>query len=198
MDIATLAKDAAGNWRKFRCFAWHRASDLEDADNWMIYYTSNRDSSLREQSNEAEIDKRLKRFTYGAHPSVVAERHNHWAVGYVDGYSIRVFDKRGRITKAFEEVYRIREVLADQLLLNEEEYSEREYNATLENYRSELYSLKGQLPDGWEAEVYSWFHDNGLELCTENRDDQGGYADKEQLLEALEDLGLLPDSVDAG
>ena len=77
-------------------------------------------------------------------------------------------------------------------MLNESDYSEKEYNATLENYRSEMWDMEKQLPEGWANEVYSWFSDNGHDRYTENRDDQGGYAPKENILEALSELGMLP------
>jgi len=70
---------------------------------------------------------------------VVHETHSHWAVGYLDGYSIRVYGKDGGITDAFNEFCRIKERLDDYPILNESDYSEREYEATLENYRSEMW-----------------------------------------------------------
>lgn len=67
-----------------------------------------------------------------------------------------------------------------------------EWEATLENYANEMWRERKELPEGWEGEVYSWFSDNGLDRYTENRDDQGGYAPKEKIIEALKALGLLP------
>jgi hypothetical protein len=49
-DPETAAKEAAGNWRKFSCFAWHRAYKLQDADRWAIFYTSGRDAGLLDQT----------------------------------------------------------------------------------------------------------------------------------------------------
>jgi hypothetical protein len=80
----------------------------------------------------------------------------------------------------------------DYPILNESDYSEKEYQATLENYASEMWGMRKELPDGWEGEVYSWFSDNGHDRFTENTDDQGGYAPRENITEALQDLGLLP------
>ena len=51
---------AAGNWRKFDSFAWFDQPD--DADNWYIFYTHNRDSDLLTQSNAEQIDKAMKPF----------------------------------------------------------------------------------------------------------------------------------------
>ena len=49
------------------------------------------------------------------------------------------------------------------------------------------------MPEGWEAEVYGWFSDNGLDEFTENRDDRGGWAPREKIIEALQALGLHAD-----
>jgi hypothetical protein len=191
MNESTV-KEMAGNWRKFSCFVWSRGYELEDADNWMIWYTSGRDVGLLAQSNHAEIAKLLKPFTEGDDPDVVFESHSHWAVGSLDGASIRVYGKNGRITDAFNTYCGIKARLNDYPVLNEADYSEREYEATLENYRSVMWGMEKELPEAWASEVYSWFSDNGHDGYTENRDDQGGYAPKENILEALSDLGMLP------
>ena len=162
----------------------------------MIWYTSHRDAGLLAQSNEQAINKRLEPFTEGDDPDLVFESHSHWAVGHVDGFSLRVFKPDGSITPAFEEFCRIKEELEGYPVLDESDYSDREFEATLENYREELWRLRDQLPEGWEAEVYSWFGDNGQDRFTENRDDQGGWAPKEKIVEALEALDLYPPQAD--
>lgn len=191
-DVESAAHALAGNWRKFECFAWHRGHDLPDADNWLIHYTSHRDSGLLDQSNEHAISKRLDPFTQDDDPDVVFESHSHWAVGYVDGFSLRVFGTDGTITDAFREFVRIQEALANYPVLDEEDYSEREFQATLENYAIEMSPYRTDLPEGWQGEVYRWFSDNDHHRYIENRDDQGGYAPREAIVEALQDLGLMP------
>ncbi len=44
LDIEAAAKQAAGNWQRFDSFVWFRDRDLDDADQWAIVYTHNRDS----------------------------------------------------------------------------------------------------------------------------------------------------------
>lgn len=194
-DVEAAAKELAGNWRRFTCFAWHRGHGLKDADDWMIWYTSSRDAGLLEQSNEKVINERLAPFSEGDDPDVVFETHSHWACGSLSGVSLRVRRDDGTITDAFEEFCRIKERLEEYLILDERDYSEREYEATLDNYRSEMWRLRDELPNGWEAEVYAWFSDHGHDRYIENRDDQGGYAPREAIIEALTDLGLLPTAV---
>jgi hypothetical protein len=191
-DADSAAKLVAGNWQRFSSFAWMRGYKLEDADNWIVWYTSNRDSGLLAQSNEQAINKRLQPFSEGDNPDLVFERHDHWAVGYVEGFSIRAFSSNGAVSPAFREFCRIQEELDNYPILDESDYSEREYHATLENYLNELWRLKDDLPEGWEGEVYGWFDQNGKSQFTENRDDQGGYAPEEEIIKALKDLGLMP------
>lgn len=93
LDLEDAAKKAAGNWQHFDSFFWFRDSELEDADQWAIIYTHHRDSGLLDQSNASVIEKALEPFTEDEDPDVVMENHSHWAVGHVDGFSIRSADK---------------------------------------------------------------------------------------------------------
>jgi hypothetical protein len=45
-DVDEAARQMAGNWLRFATFVWSRGYRLEDADKWMIWYTSHRDSGL--------------------------------------------------------------------------------------------------------------------------------------------------------
>jgi hypothetical protein len=191
-DVEATARRVAGNWQKFACFVWFRAGDLEEPVRWLVWYTSSRDSDLLEQSNERAINERLRPFAGGDDPDVVFERHSSSLVGYLDGFSMRVYRRDGTITDAFREFCRIKERLANYPVLDEQDYGERQYEATLDNYRSEMWRLRDDLPEGWEAEVFSWFGDHGRDRFTENRDDRGGWAPREAIIEALQDLGLLP------
>lgn len=194
-DVEAAAKALAGNWRTFHCFAWSRGYGLEDSHQWFIWYTSSRDAGLLEQSNEQAINKRLQRFGEADDADLVFERHAHWAVGYIDGFSIRVHRSDGSITDAFKEFCAIKEALESYPILDEADYSDREYVAALENYTAEMWQMKGELPDTWQEQVYAWFSENSLDRYTENTDDRGAWAPKEKIIEALQALGLLPSLV---
>jgi hypothetical protein len=189
MTLEEAAREAASNWKEFTCFCWHRAFDLEDADQWAILYTHHRDSGLLDLSNAAAISKALEPFTDTDDPDVVFESHNHWAVGHIDGMSIRVY-RDGQITEAFQAYHELAERLDSYPVLNEEDYSRREYDATLENIADAAWRLKHEydLPDGWEAEVFSWFWDHN-QRAVENREDQGGYPKEAELTAAFQALG---------
>jgi hypothetical protein len=190
LELDDAAKRAAGNWRQFNCFVWHRAADLSDPDEWAVLYSHHRDSGLLDQSNAAAIGKALEPFTDGDDPDVVAERHSHFACGWIDGFSVRVF-RDGQITDAFRRYHDLAQRIADYLCLDESDYSQREYDATLANIADAAWRLRHvyDLPDeGWEAEVFSWLLDND-ERAVSNVDDQGGYPPEDSLKAAFAALG---------
>ena len=189
LDLKEAAKQAAGNWQHFKCFVWDRDSELKKPEDWAVIYTHNRDSGLLDQSNAGVIRKAMLPFTEDDDPDVVFESHSHWAVGHVDGLSIRVF-KRGRITKAFRVYHELAERMADYPILDESDYSERESNATYDNVGEAAWRLKGEfsLPEDWQSDVYSWLSDH-RDHAVENTDDQGGWPEEEDLKAAFAALG---------
>lgn len=191
-DVEACAEAAAGNHRKFVCFAWHERP--EDDEDWMIAYTSNRDSELLTQSNEDAVKAELEPFTEGEEPEVAWESHDHWAVGHVDGPVIRVYRRRGGekvITEAFRKFCEINERLSDYPVLDEEDWSRREYEDTLTNIEQEGRRLvKEGAPEDWAGRVFSWFWEHE-QRAVEPRDGWGGYPTGEQMLKALAALDLL-------
>jgi hypothetical protein len=189
MDLEEAAIEAAGNWQEFNCFVWFRDRELDDAGNWAIIYTHNRDSGLLDQSNAAVINKAMLHFSEMDDPDVVFESHNHWAVGHVDGFSVRVL-KDGQITEAFKAYHKLAERIAIYPILDESDYSEREYEATFGNIADSAWRLKDEfeLPKDWVGDVYSWLSDHN-DRAIENRDDQGGYPKEDDLKAAFAALG---------
>jgi hypothetical protein len=192
MNLEDAAAELVGNWKKFDSFAWFRRRELADPDAWAVVYTHHRDSGLLAQSNASVIVKKLEPFTDGDDPDVVFESHGHWAVGHIDGFSVRVF-KDGEITPAFKVYHELAERLANYPILDESDYGQREYDATLENITHAAYRLKHEyaLPDGWDGDVFSWFWENN-QRAVENRDDQGGYPSEDDLRDAFAALGYEP------
>jgi hypothetical protein len=194
-DVAAAARRLAGNWRQFEAFVWSRGYRLQGADHWMIGYTSHRDAGLLAQSNAKVIAERLAPFSVGDDPDLVFERHSHFAFGYVEGLSLRVYRTDGTITAVFREFCRLQQRLEASPLLDEQDYGRRVYEATLANYRGEMGRLTDELSQGWEAQVFAWFGDHGPDRYITNPDDQGGHAPREAILAALNDLGLMPNAV---
>ena len=115
-DVDEAARQVVGNWRKFECLVWYRDRDLEDANNWMVWYTSHRDASLLEQSNEAAINKRLEQFSEADPADVVFERHNHWAVGHVDGFCEAIHSLHRNVTDARQVARRLAAIMSQKVL----------------------------------------------------------------------------------
>jgi hypothetical protein len=166
-DVEDMAKELVGNWKKFECFYWRRSKDLEDPDNWCIVYTRNRDSGMLEQSNHAFIECEMVPFMEGMtdeeekDPDVVAERHDHWGPGWLEGYSIRVY-KDGNITDAFKMWYEIQCSRADCPVLCDDDYSRREMEAA-EDHISLIISphTKPSVhPEDQVHEVWEWLWNN--------------------------------------
>jgi hypothetical protein len=188
LTLEEAAKQAVANWHKFDCFVWHRRSEIADADNWAVMYTQHRDSGLLDQSNASIIEKTLEPFTVGDYADVVFERHFHWAVGHIDGFSIRVY-RNGAITEAYRTYRELQERIADYPILDEEDHSNREYEATLDNIKDTAWRLNNEfdLPEGWEDETYDWLSEN-CSRSIENVDDRGGRPSEDELEEAFEAL----------
>ena len=190
LTLEEAARKAAGNWKQFDCFIWWREDDLDDADHWSMVYTSNRDSGLLDQSNAVQIKQALKPFTEGDNPDVVEESHHHWAVGHVDGFSIRVF-RDGEITKAFRTLHHLLVSLSSYPVLNEEHYGELESQAAYDNLEHAAWLIRQDYdtPDDWQDQVYEWLSDH-RPSSLENTDDQGGRPDDGDLEAAFEALGF--------
>lgn len=189
LELEDAAKGAAGNWKRFDSFYWFR-DDIEDAGNWAIFYTHHRDSGLLDQSNASVINKSLAPFTDGDDPDVVMESHNHWAVGSIEGFSLRVF-RDGQITDAFRKYHELAEAMDQYPILDESDYSERELSATYENIPLAAWRVKDEyeLPDDWADDVYQWLSDNRCNAL-ENVDDQGGWPDESDFRAAFDALGF--------
>ena len=191
------ARELAGNWRKFESFIWYGSSKLPDADNWAIVYTQNRDSRLLVQSNAGVMEAAMLPFTEGEDPDVLAEEHRHWVCGWIKGFAIRVFVRRGnktttRLTPAFRAWYQLRQRMDDYPVLDEKDYSQREYDATLEYIREQgrRVEVPCELPEDWTEQVYGWLAEHDARAI-ENHDDQGGCPSEAQILAAITALGWI-------
>lgn len=188
LELKDAAKQAAGNWQRFKCFIWFRDQELKRPEDWSVIYTHHRDSGLLDQSNASVIRKALLPFTTGNDPEVFFESHNHWVVSNLSGFSVRV-RKRGRITKAFRTYHDLAVQMEEYPILDEHDYSERESDATYENVGEAAWKLKQEfdLPEDWQSDVYSWLSEH-RENALESTDDQGGWPDESALEAAFDAL----------
>lgn len=190
-SLDDFAKELAGNWRKFDSFSWDRLSEIPDPENWAIVYTHNRDSGLIEQSNAKAITNIMALYTEDANPDIVFETHNHWACGWVEGFSIRVY-KNGEITSAIKQYYEICQRLDDYPILDETDHSKMVYEATIENIKYAIHPHLDihKLPDDWAEDIYDWLSIHA-EMEIEDVDDMGGYPSEESLLNVCEALNYV-------
>ena len=187
LTLEEFCRQLAGNHRQIRNFAWWGRPD--DDRRWGIWSLDHRDSGLIEQSNADAIRTELGR-CFSAR-SVRIERHNHWAVGHVVALVIKVYTTRGSPTVAARKLHELLCRLGDYPLLDEDDYCQREYDATIENIQQVGGRMvKDDAPDDWPRQAFSWFwdHDQG---AVENCDDQGGWPSEEQMTQCLVGLGLL-------
>ncbi len=93
-------------------------------------------------------------------------------------------------SEAFQKYHELSETMDDYPILNECDYSDREYEATLENIADAAWKLKRQfdLPERWESAVYDWLSDHDPSEI-EDKDDMGGYPSEESLRAAFDALG---------
>jgi hypothetical protein len=190
-EVLDLAHELAGNWKRMDSFAWFRESEIDDSDQWAIIYTHHRESGLLDRSNAGVIGKAMMSFTdkVDDDPDAVMETHSHFAVGWIAGFSIRCLDGEGKVTEAFKRYAELNEAMDQHSILDEEDYSNREYEATLANIVDAARSIDDEfdLPEDWQYEVYSWLSDNECgEL--ESSGDQGGYPSEEALRRAINAL----------
>jgi hypothetical protein len=122
---------------------------------------------------------------------VVPEHHSHWACGWIDGFAIRVFDNKDDVTPAFSAYCDLQARLADYPILDEQDYSRREYDAAIDWIQREGRGLVIEdAPDDWPEQVFSWLwqHDEReLNSC----DDQGASPRRAVIADVLDNLGLL-------
>lgn len=179
-DYQAEAEQAVKDTANLQNFSYRGEVDL--GRTWAITFSKHRDSGLLQQSNfdtvKADLEKRFPK-------DVSDERFDHWAVGWIDHLLVRMLDKKGKVTKAGKAALEWKNREEDYPVLDEEDYSRRELEATFENIKN-----TGDLDESNAQQVYDWLsqHDRG---AVENRDDQGGSPSEEQIETALKALGLM-------
>jgi hypothetical protein len=155
---------------------WKRADDYsgEDFSNYYVVYSKHRDSTLVDQSN---WDVLVKKF--GENNAVITPSFGHWAVGHAEIMMIRK-DAPDLLLMELDEI--ITNVKEHYPLIDESDYSEKQYEATIDNIKSE-----GNIPDKKAREVFGWLHERNPD-SVEDSDDQGGYPTYEAIQEAIEGL----------
>ncbi len=178
-EYQKLAEEAVKESADIPDFAYTGEVDL--GVTWATTFSQNRDSDLLEQSNYEAVKKDLeKRFP----KDVSDERFSHWAVGWVDHLLVRMLDKKGKVTKAGIAALEWKDQLESYPVADEEDYSRREYEASLENI-----AFEGGISEDVSGDVYRWLSDHEPREV-ESQDGKGAYPSKESIDRALKALGL--------
>jgi hypothetical protein len=198
----SLAETLAGNHLRFESFAWR--SKPEDSQNWGLYTLVTRDSDLLEQSNSDAIQKEFEE-KFPESDNYYVGSFGHWACGWVEHLCIKVYtdNTQTETTEEFKLLEKLINNLDDYPILDDEDFCNREYEDTIQNLESELRSATNDLEEQWEedhqnnndpmpkipdvGEIYSWFSNN-CQSAIESSDGFGGYASKEEIMEAIEGI----------
>ena len=177
-----------GNWQRRQCFVWWEQPD--DAEEYGLWILSHRDSGLIDQSNGAMIRKRLAKFVESG--DVLFFGCSHWLVGHTNEMAVRVYQPGTTdTTAAFDELAEVVEACDQYPILDDSDYSEREYESALKVIAcSMLGDVPENVPDDWREQVYSWLSEHEPREV-ENIDDRGAFPDSAATRRALLDLGLI-------
>lgn len=181
-----------GNWKEFNCFVWHREDEIENPENWYIWYTHSRDSDLLEMSNAKQIKKILQPFL-DKEEDIFEESHGHWAVGYIDGFSVKVRDTNNQITDVFKKVYELHKRIDTYPVLDEEHLSELEHDALYENLKEIInrFDICEKInQEELQESVYRYL-DTYFPHELYNCDGNGAYPSEELIKEYLEEINVL-------
>jgi hypothetical protein len=130
-DPDEAARQMSGNWKQNRDFAWHVRYDdprNETAVHCALY---TRDSDPLTLSNASQIEKALQE----ADPRGLSwhmERHNHWAVGWLEVAILYPWRKNGKTTTAWRTFCGLMESLEQYPVLDDEDYYQRVEDETVE------------------------------------------------------------------
>ena len=150
---------------------WERASNYmgEDYDDYYVVYTTSRDADLLGQSNWNAMLEKLENMD-----GVEVIRASHWAVGWVEFIIVH---------EDFEDALMEADNLIAQLneypVLDEEDWSQREFDDTIENIQ-----IEGRIGEADARKVFSylWEHD---QREVEAVDGFGGYPSEESINKAM-------------
>lgn len=175
---------------------WERADNYagEDLTGYYVVYSHNRDSTRLKESNWDTLIKQFK-----DNPRFEIHLFNHWLCGWVECIMI---DGSKMTIEDYNEILKIINDLEDYPVLDEEDYSNREYESTLENMDNELsYALSDleseglRLKDSMDSKdickkVFRWLWDNDQQQL-EDIDDSGGFPSKDSIKNALKAINIL-------
>lgn len=131
-----------------------------DWSNWYIAYTKTRDASVLSESNWDEMKKALQPLSNDITedgdelPSVYVMTTSHWAVGYIEWLLVH---KSNEV--ALQKADELAERLKDYPVLNEEDFSEREWNYICESWENASVKERVDLCKSAGISIFAARHD---------------------------------------
>jgi hypothetical protein len=151
---------------------------------WIPVYSKNRDSAILEESNFDQYIQELIESDYEKGEYWTVETFNHWAVGHVTYIFVRAFDDSSNLTPVMGDVvFKLSEALEHYPILDEEDVSEREYNAQME------YIENARTGDYDASTVYDLINNLAPDELLESRHE--GYVPDCLIREAVQYLDIL-------
>ena len=163
MDIADHAEDLVREFAGAACKE-PAVFDYDDdiLDNWVFFTLDNRDSDILAQSNADAIVAELEQWKG---QDVIFGTASHWGFGWVDFAFVRPYDEHGHLTLAMLSLAEMHCALSEYPILDEEDFSRREYERQLESIREELlWCIDDDLASvDWERQVFGVIWDSHLQ-----------------------------------
>lgn len=188
--LEEFAQDLVGNLT-----SKHISNDnIFDQENWATINFQISSNNLKDISNFFSILEELCKF---AEMSLSLETAYDLIINHktLSEYSflVRVY-KNEEITLVFRKLYEICERLKRTCFLNEEDYHNRCYKATIENISYSIENSEVEIPSFLEIEeaatdVFSWLLDNRPNSI-EYKYNKGADPDEEEVIDVLKILGL--------
>jgi hypothetical protein len=151
---------------------WKRASNYigEDYFDYYVVYSRNRDSNVLEQSN---FEAALKLLGGECEDKVIIIRSGHWGCGWLELLLVHKDDSHVAIAE------NIHEQLESYPVLNDIDYSDRVYEAVVDNIKDSLYQIADidNIPEA--KDLYSALGRMDTDL------DEEFYPNRELLLSAI-------------
>ncbi len=153
---------------------WKAASNYagEEYPDYYVVGGRSRDSTLLEEANFEATLKRLG----GESKTVIVPRSGHWAAGWIETILVHKDD-----VEAVKKAQAILDDLEGYPVLDDELYSNKEYEAAISNIKDAGY--KYNLTEDDARKIYRWLGDQGNDM--ENTDDTGFYPDDAELEAAV-------------
>lgn len=111
MTVAQAARECVNNHARDHFWWYDRPPDPE---NWTVVMLASRDSEPKERERLRAVKAVMERHLSGDDPDAAFMHCTHWAVGWVEGYAVRVY--RGDVvTQAFRDFLEVTRRLAPHL-----------------------------------------------------------------------------------